>query len=96
MTKAESIRLLEGRIARLEAEREEVVAAIEALYEFTIEAPPRFTKAYGYERGDESAPFFSEAFLYVLLGKEEARTVLAKLHHVEAPLGLRDGRLCPR
>ncbi len=30
-----------------------------------------------YENGDESAPFFSEAYLYNLIGKEEARTLLA-------------------
>lgn len=32
---------------------------------------------YGmYADGDEFAPFFSEAFLYNLLGKDEARSVL--------------------
>jgi hypothetical protein len=29
-----------------------------------------------YNEGDEAAPFFSEAFLYNLLGKDEARSVL--------------------
>jgi hypothetical protein len=29
-----------------------------------------------YTEGDEHAPFFSEAFLYNLLGKDEARSVL--------------------
>jgi hypothetical protein len=29
-----------------------------------------------YDEGDEEAPFFSEAFLYNLLGKDEARSVL--------------------
>lgn len=29
-----------------------------------------------YSEGDETAPFFSEAFLYNLLGKDEARSVL--------------------
>jgi hypothetical protein len=33
---------------------------------------------YGmYSEGDESAPFFTEAFLYNLLGKDEARSVLS-------------------
>lgn len=32
---------------------------------------------YGmYSEGDEFAPFFTEAFLYNLLGKDEARSVL--------------------
>jgi hypothetical protein len=30
-----------------------------------------------YENGDEIAPFFTEAFLYNLLGKEDARSVLS-------------------
>lgn len=39
------------------------------------------TEPYGmYAEGDERAPFFSEAFLYNLLGKEDARTVLALMH----------------
>lgn len=29
-----------------------------------------------YEEGDEQAPFFTEAFLYNLLGKDDARSVL--------------------
>lgn len=29
-----------------------------------------------YSDGDENAPFFTEAFLYNLLGKDEARSVL--------------------
>lgn len=34
-------------------------------------------RRYGtYAEGDETAPFFSEAFLYNLLGKDEARSVL--------------------
>ena len=38
-----------------------------------------FTKSDYYEEGDEDAPFFSEAYLYCLLGKDDARTVLAYL-----------------
>lgn len=37
----------------------------------------RTGKTYGmYAEGDENAPFFSEAFLYNLMGKDDARTVL--------------------
>jgi hypothetical protein len=40
-----------------------------------------YEEPYGmYAEGDEEAPFFSEAFLYNLIGKEEARTVLALMH----------------
>lgn len=37
----------------------------------------QFKKNPHYEEGDEKAPFFSEAFLYILLGKEDARTLLS-------------------
>ena len=33
----------------------------------------------GYTEGDEESPFFSESYLYPLMGKEDARTVLAML-----------------
>lgn len=32
-----------------------------------------------YKEGDELAPFFSEAFLYNLVGKENARTILSTI-----------------
>jgi hypothetical protein len=35
-----------------------------------------------YTKGDEEAPFWSESFLYPLLGKEDARTLLAKLRRL--------------
>jgi hypothetical protein len=41
-----------------------------------------------YTEGDEEAPFFSEAFLYNLLGKDNARTVLSIVNRlVEAATG---------
>jgi hypothetical protein len=43
---------------------------------------------YDKENFDEEAPFFSEAFLYCLLGKEDARTVLAVLHSTLRHLGV--------
>ena len=36
-----------------------------------------FKESVYYEEGDENAPFFSEAFLYSLLGKDDARTLSA-------------------
>lgn len=35
-----------------------------------------FEESGYYEKGDEDAPFFSEAYLYNLLGKDDARTLL--------------------
>lgn len=42
----------------------------------------------GYEEGDEKAPFFSEAYLYPLLGKNAARTVLAAWNRVGRAMGI--------
>lgn len=35
-----------------------------------------------YSKGDEEAPFVSEAFLYSLLGKEDARTFMSLINNV--------------
>jgi hypothetical protein len=40
-----------------------------------------------YTAGDEDAPFFSEAGLYALIGKEDARSVLARLHTLVRAMG---------
>lgn len=42
----------------------------------------------GYATEDEDAPFFSEACLYNLLGKEDARTVLALLRKAFESVGV--------
>lgn len=44
-------------------------------------------KANGAEPGDDKAPLFSEAYLYPLFGKDDARTILALLRAVERALG---------
>ncbi len=46
-----------------------------------------------YEEGDETMPFFSEAFLYLLLGKEDARSLLGRLDRLGEALGLSDKEL---
>ena len=40
-----------------------------------------------FDEGDQAQPFFSEAYLYPLLGKEAARTVLAVLRSLYRKLG---------
>jgi hypothetical protein len=47
---------------------------------------PEEAKRY-YEEGDEDAPFFTESFLYNLLGKEAARTILAVFHQAQRAAG---------
>ena len=49
---------------------------------------PAQMKAYGAEKVDEEAPLFSEAYLYPLFGKDEARTILAKWNAVRRAVGL--------
>jgi hypothetical protein len=76
-----------ARYAPVDEERAEDIAG--RLASFTLEGETfwrnffieRDTKPGGerygmYAEGDEQAPFFSEAFLYNLLGKDEARSVL--------------------
>ncbi len=53
------------------------------IYTFRIEGWEFDKDGDMYEPGDENAPFFSEAFLYNLLGKEAARTVLAHIRTLE-------------
>ena len=63
--------------------------ALVRLYELKLEGTPEhFKKNYGYSKGDEDAPFFSETFLYVLLGKSDARTVLALMRPLTEAVGL--------
>lgn len=58
---------------------------IETLLSFVVDSKPNWpqTATPGmYEPGDEHAPFFSEAFLYNLLGKDDARSLRARLRMV--------------
>jgi len=65
--------------------------ALAHLYEFKLEyTPAGFSKKKkdGYEEGDEDAPFFSASYLYNLLGKDNARTVLAALRRFITAMGI--------
>jgi hypothetical protein len=82
------------KVADQEGERQELA---ERLGEFRLEATTfwreRFMEwdegsgmydenTYAEGRGDEFAPFFSEAFLYNLVGKDEARSILGIIRHL--------------
>lgn len=41
-----------------------------------------------YEEGDGQAPFFTEAFLYNLLGKDDARSLLSIVRRLGKSLGV--------
>ena len=64
-------------------EPEDLKTALKKILKLRLEGVPlHFTKLEGYAKGDERAPFFSEAFLYVLIGKQDARTVLVYIHNL--------------
>ena len=76
-------------LAEANAKLDRIREAVNRLSEWSPEGTPEhFTKNYGYSKGDEDAPFFSEAFLYVLLGKEDARTILALMRPVFENVGM--------
>lgn len=68
---------------------QEAAVALRALTRMKVgdEMERDITDSRHYEEGDEEAPFFTEAFLYNLLGKDAARTVLARFGKLEAALG---------
>lgn len=69
--------------------------AIRRLYSVVLECGvnDEFKQAPYYAEGDERAPFFSEAYLYNLLGKEDARTVLAIVGNVLRAFGWSPARI---
>lgn len=61
-------------------EPDDLRATLKKLLALKLEGvPEHFRKLSGYTKGDEEAPFFNEGFLYPLLGKDNARTVLARI-----------------
>ncbi len=81
MTPTRAVELLETHILDLEARITRAGEAFQELYSMTLDFA-----------GDDVAPFFTEAYLYKKFGKEQARTILAMLHHVEEPFDLYGGR----
>jgi hypothetical protein len=70
----------------------EFLEAVQRLLEWTPEFTNRDVfneKNPYYDKGDEDAPFFSEAYLYNLLGKEDARTLLAWMRPIWRLAGLK-------
>jgi hypothetical protein len=69
-------------------------AAID-LYMMTLEGDykAQLKKSPGYSKGDEHMPFYSETFLYGLLGKSNARGVLSTVDHLVRSAGLDPDKL---
>jgi hypothetical protein len=63
-------------------------AAVEELGKFLKWVPEYTPHNDDYGKTDRDAPFVSESYLYNLLGKDEARTVLAYLGSIARALGL--------
>ena len=63
-------------------------ALLKDLREFTCEdVPEQFSDdSEMYEEGDETAPFFTEAYLYNLLGKSDARRLLGRWKQTESTI----------
>lgn len=69
---------------------EDMKATFKKLLRMKLESAPLrgFKSSEGYSKGDEDAPFFSESYLYNLVGKDDARTVLGYLNHLAKMAGL--------
>ncbi len=64
------------------------VEAIEKLKTWAPESGPGILrKCEHFTEGDEDAPFFTETFLYLTLGKEDARTLLAYMRDLAEAVG---------
>lgn len=74
---------LEARVAELETWQRGVREAANTLEDFHCEGTPGgFRDAEGYEAGDETRAFFTEAYLYNLIWKEDARTLLHRVKNL--------------
>lgn len=84
----ERVESLVHSIKRLHPDFLGVSAALDELLKWTPEQTDEeeFKSSPHYEEGNEGAPFFSEAYLYVLLGKSDARTLLTLMREA---LGVR-------
>ena len=89
------LQLAEARIGELEERLDAVRAALRQLAKMKLAGEVDLrahaeTSGWldGYEEEDEDAPFFSEAYLYCLLGKEAGRSVLAAIRPVQRAAGL--------
>jgi hypothetical protein len=66
-----------------------LVKALQKLTDFIPRTrPSNFTaENANYQRDDERTPFFSESFLYTLVGKSDARYILAKFYDLGLACG---------
>lgn len=73
------------------AEKETLKEAVRSMMAMRLEYPTldeMIKSDMGYDEGDEKCPFFSERYLYPLLGKDDARSVLYTLKAVLRASGI--------
>lgn len=84
-------RIKDAILDRVKAGNKEAVKALKRLMNLRLDCPfPLEKGVYGEDPQKDrlsSAPLFSEAYLYALFGKEDARTILAVLRRVYEALG---------
>ena len=72
----------------LEEDGNELAEAFTSLAEFIPESTPEVVRddsiASGWEPG--SVPFFTEGFLYPLMGKDDARSILGRIRSIQRVL----------
>lgn len=76
------------RVGDYKAMLTQAVDTLEKLKTWAPESGPAILKACEhFTEGDEDAPFFTETFLYLTIGKEDARTLLAYMRSLAEAVG---------
>lgn len=91
----EELEEIKAEIQQEQEQRIKVTKEIKKLFEWTPEGfllkdVSKIVNGKGmYVKGDDETPFFSEAYLYNLLGKEDARTLLCLIEQAFASIGIK-------
>jgi hypothetical protein len=83
MAKTEKLRWPESK----KKKDEELRQSFDRLVDFHPEVDSLDHSADGFQEGDEKAPFFSESYLYNLVGKEDARSILVRIRRLALAVG---------
>lgn len=76
------------RVRDYKAMLTQAVGVLEKLKTWAPEAGPSILKGCKYfTKGDEDAPFFTETFLYLTIGKEDARSLLGYMRTLAEAVG---------
>ena len=78
---------------RIQLGNTEAVNALRELVQWTPGTFPFKKTVYDEDPGEAEAtdaPFFTEAYLYALVGKSHARTLLALIYNLASSLGVED------